>query len=149
MKLNWGTYIVIAFALFMTFILYFVIKVQGNSKYDNELVVEEYYKHDARFGQEMEKRQNAASLTEKPVITLKPEGVLIVFPNRMQPEKISGKVSFYRPSAKKLDFALSLRLSGQSMLIPKQDFAGGQWDTTIEWQYEGKEYVIKKDIYLQ
>lgn len=149
MKLNWGTYIVIAFALFMTFILYFVIKVQGNSKYDNELVVEEYYKHDARFGQEMEKRQNAESLAEKPVITLESEGVLIAFPNSMQPEKISGKVSFYRPSAKKLDFAISLKLSGQSMLIPKEDFAGGQWGTTIEWQYEGKEYVIKKDIYIQ
>jgi hypothetical protein len=47
MKINWGTGIAIAIALFMAFILYFVIKVQSNSKYDNELVVEEYYKHDA------------------------------------------------------------------------------------------------------
>jgi hypothetical protein len=54
MKINWGTGIAIAIALFMAFILYFVIKVQSNSKYDNELVVEEYYKHDAVFEQEME-----------------------------------------------------------------------------------------------
>jgi hypothetical protein len=36
MKINWGTGIAIAIALFMAFILYFVIKVQSNSKYDNE-----------------------------------------------------------------------------------------------------------------
>ncbi|MFM2010754.1 MAG: hypothetical protein RLZZ479_1145, partial [Bacteroidota bacterium] len=53
-KFNWGTGIVIAFALFMTFILYFVVEVQSNSKYDNDLVVEEYYKHDAHFGEEMQ-----------------------------------------------------------------------------------------------
>ena len=41
MKINWGTGIVIAFALFISFILYFVFSVQSNSKYDNELVVEE------------------------------------------------------------------------------------------------------------
>jgi hypothetical protein len=40
-SLNWGTSIVVAFVLFMSFIMYFVIKVQSNSKYDNELVVEE------------------------------------------------------------------------------------------------------------
>jgi hypothetical protein len=49
--------------------IYFVIKVQSNSKYDNELVVEEYYKHDAKFGDEMIRVQNAHDLTQKPLIT--------------------------------------------------------------------------------
>ena len=62
MKINWGTAIVIAFALFISFILYFVYSVQSNSKYDNELVVEEYYKHDAHFGEELAKIQNAQNL---------------------------------------------------------------------------------------
>ena len=66
MKINWGTGIVIAFALFISFILYFVFTVQSNSKYDNELVVEEYYKHDAKFGEEMVRIQNAQELTRKP-----------------------------------------------------------------------------------
>ena len=47
MKFNWGTGIVIAFALFMTFILSYVFKVQSNDKYDHELVVEDYYKKEA------------------------------------------------------------------------------------------------------
>nr|HRM12701.1 FixH family protein [Flavobacterium sp.] len=59
MKINWGVGIVIAFGLFITFILYFVVMVQSDSKYDNDLVVEEYYKHDAKFGDEMARIQNA------------------------------------------------------------------------------------------
>ena len=47
MKINWGTGIIIAFGLFMAFILSFVYKVQSNQKYDNELVTEEYYKKEA------------------------------------------------------------------------------------------------------
>ncbi len=147
MKINWGTSIVIAFALYMTFILYFVFEVQGNEKYDNELVVEEYYKHDARFSEEMEKIQRATDLPQKPSITTSEKGVQIDFPKVFQPEKIIGKVSLYRPSAKKLDFEMPL--SGSTLLIPKSDFAGGQWDLTISWDYEGVAYITKKQIYIQ
>ena len=69
MKINWGTGIVIAFALFISFILYFVFSVQSDSKYDNELVYEEYYKHDAKFGEEMVRIQNAQDLVQKPLIS--------------------------------------------------------------------------------
>ena len=148
MKINWGTSIVIAFGLFMAFILYFVIKVQGNSKYENELVVEEYYKHDARFGEEMAKLQNARNLTEAPEVNQVPEGIQVVFPESFDSEKISGEVSFYRPSDKKLDFKSVLRLSGNSQLIPKSDFAGGLWGMTLSWKYDGKEFMIKKEIYF-
>lgn len=148
MKLNWGKSIVIAFAIFMAFILFFVIKVQGNHKYDNELVVEEYYKNDARFGEEMAKLQNTQQLPVKPSIETLPEGVGITFPDNFNPGKIVGKVSFYRPSAKKLDFTQLLKLSGRSMLIPENDLAGGRWDMTLYWTYEGKEYLLRKEIYI-
>jgi len=148
MKLNWGTYIVIAFALFISFILYFVIEVQGNSKYDNELVVEEYYKNDARFGEEMDKLGNTEKLRVKPLIETTPKGVAITFPDNFDPREIVGTVSFYRPSAKKLDFSQPLKLSGLSMIIPKNDLAGGRWDMTLYWNCQGVEYLLKKEIYI-
>lgn len=147
MKLNWGKSIVIAFGLFMSFILFFVFKVQGNQKYDNELVVEEYYKHDARFSEEMKKIQNAADLPEKLSVESTEQGISIHFPETFIPQRIKGKVSFYRPSAKKLDFEKTLRLSRTSLLIPKSDFADGLWDITVSWSYNGKEYLTKKTIY--
>lgn len=149
MKINWGTAIVIAFGLFITFILYFVVKVQSDSKYDNDLVVEEYYKHDAKFGDEMERVQNAEDLVSKPVITIVDEGVTIVFPATLVPKNIKGKVSLYRPSNKKLDFEIPISLSdATTLLIPKKSLAGGRWDINMEWQYEGKSYLTKETIYI-
>src|SRR5690606_13626485 len=138
-------YIVIAFALFISFILYFVIEVQGNSKYDNELVVEEYYKNDARFGEEMDKLGNTEKLRVKPLIETSPQGVTITFPDDFDPREIVGSVSFYRPSAKKLDFSQVLKLSGPSVFIPRNDLVDGRWDMTLNWKYQGAEYLLKKE----
>jgi len=148
MKINWGTGIVIAFTLFMSFILYFVIKVQSNSKYDNELVVEEYYKHDAKFGDEMVRIQNAQNLVEKPQIINEAGEIKIIFPLQFEPKNIKGKVSLYRPSNKKLDFEIPISLSNSTLLIPKKSLVGGRWDINLNWEYNNKEYQSKNTIYL-
>ncbi len=148
MKINWGTGIVMAFGLFMAFILYFVIEVQSNSKYDNDLVIEEYYKHDAQFGKEMQRTQNAQDLVEKPKVIVTQEGVLITFPSVFVPKKIKGTVSLYRPSNKKMDFEIPISISEPTLLIPKKSLVGGRSDINMEWQYEGKSYLTKETIYI-
>ena len=149
MKINWGTGIVIAFALFISFILYFIFKVQSNPKYDNELVIEEYYKNDAKFGDEMIRVQNAQDLKQKPVISNTSEGITIVFPEVFVSNEIKGKVTFYRPSDKKFDFVVPLSLSNSSLNVPKEKLLGGRWDINMEWQYEGKQYLTKEVVYIE
>jgi len=149
MKINWGTGIVIAFALFISFILYFIIKVQTNVKYDNELVVEEYYKKDAKYGDEMIRIQNAQDLKQKPVIKNNSEGVAIVFPAEFAPKDIKGIVSFYRSSNKKFDFVVPISLSNSALKVPKEKLLGGRWEINMEWQYEGKQYLTKETIYVK
>lgn len=148
-KFNWGTGIVIAFGLFMTFILYFVVEVQSNSKYDNDLVVDEYYKHDARFGEEMQRSQNAQDLEVKPRIVLTNNGIQIIFPAAFAPNNIKGIVSLYRPSNKKLDFEIPISISESTLLIPNKSLVGGRWDINMEWQYNGKSYLTKETIYIR
>lgn len=147
-KIGWGTSIVIAFAMFMTFILYFVIKVQSDSKYDNDLVVEEYYKKDALYGEDYIKMQNAADLVEKPMVIQTKDSVEVKFPSSMSLQEIKGTVSFYRPSNKKLDFQVPISLSKPSLLIPKLNLVGGRWDIFIDWEYQSKSYKIKETIYI-
>ncbi len=129
--------------------MYFVFKVQSNSKYDNELVVEEYYKHDALFGDEMTRVQNAQDLPQKPVITVAAEGITVVFPKEFTPKEIKGKVSLYRSSNKKLDFSVPISLSTSSLLIPNDKLVGGRWEINMEWQYQGKQYLTKETIYIK
>ena len=149
MKINWGTGIVIAFALFMSFILFFVFSVQSNTKYDNELVVEEYYKKELVAQQDIDREQNAHDLNSKVIIKTTDEGISIDFPNDFDYKNIQGKVSLYRPSNQKLDFAIPIALSTSDLLIPKKNLVGGLWDITVSWSYEGKSYLNKEELYYQ
>ncbi|OXB04785.1 FixH family protein [Flavobacterium pectinovorum] len=148
MKINWGTGIVIAFGLFMTFILYFVFEVQSNSKYDNDLVVEEYYKHDSHFQDEMARIQNAHDLQQRPTIKYVADGVEIIFPVKFESDKIKGNILLYRPSNKKFDFNTPIALTKSSLLIPKNKLIKGRWDVNMEWQYDGKKYLSKEVVYV-
>ena len=148
MKINWGTGIVIAFALFMSFILYFVFEVQSNSKYDNDLVVEEYYKHDSHFQEEMARIQNAHDLQQKPSIVYSEEGVKVAFPANFESDKIKGNILLYRPSNKKFDFNTQIILTNSALLIPKDKLVKGRWDVNMEWQYNGTKYLTKEVIYV-
>jgi nitrogen fixation protein FixH len=147
MKINWGTGIVIAFGLFMTFILFFVFKVQTNSKYDNELVVEDYYQQELKVQGNIEKTQNANALEEKVTISKSEEGITVQFPTEFDFQNIKGKVSLYRPSNQKLDFEIPISLSTSHLLIPKSNLVGGLWDITIEWEYNDVNYLNKESIY--
>lgn len=148
MKINWGTGIVIAFALFMTFILYFVFEVQSNSKYDNDLVVEEYYKHDSHFQDEMARIQNAHDLQQKPSITYSEKGVKIAFPATFENDKVKGNILLYRPSNKKFDFDTQIALTNSALLIPQKKLIKGRWDVNMEWEYKGTKYLSKEVIYV-
>lgn len=148
MKINWGTGIVIAFALFMAFILSFVYKVQSNQKYDNELVTKEYYKKEATVQIDIEKKQHANALKNLVVIKKVDEGVIIEFPSDFDYSKIKGKVSLYRPSSQKLDFEINISLSSPYLLIPKSNLTGGLWDISVDWNYKETDYLNKETIYF-
>ena len=149
MKINWGTGIFIAFTLFMGFILFFVMKVQTQSKYDNDLVVEEYYKQELKFQHQIDQEQHASDLTHKTTITATHKGVEINFPENFDARNITGKVSLYRPSDKRSDFDTAISISESHLLIPKKDLSDGRWDITIEWNYAGVDYRDKKALYLK
>ena len=148
MKINWGTGIVIAFALFITFILYFVFKVQSDNKYDNELVTEDYYKKEALVQGNIEKQENAKTLVNKVTIKNTAEGIKVQFPTDFDYSKIQGKVSLYRPSSQKLDFEINISLSSPHLLIPRSTLADGLWDISVDWNYEGKEFLNKQSFNL-
>lgn len=144
MKINWGTGIVVSFAGFMLFILYFVFKVQSSHDYDNELVVQEYYKQERSLEATMNREQNAANLEHGLKIENNAREIKITFPEEFDFTGIKGKVSLYRPSSQNLDNEIPISLSSSYMLIPKSDLAGGRWDITVNWEYKGKSYLNKE-----
>jgi len=146
MKFNWGTGIVLAFIGFISFIMYFVISMNFNKKYDHDLVTEDYYKKELSYQNDINKQKNANSLEENISYSKTSEGLLIKFPQNFDPKKITGKVSLYRPSNKHLDFETPISLSEIYLLVPDKRLLDGRWDISIDWQYDGKSYLYKKSI---
>lgn len=146
MKINWGTGIVIAFVLFISFIMYFVINMTVNDKYDHDLVTDDYYEEELKHQNEIDKLNNAKKLDQNIRWKKTDDGLEIRFPDTFEPENITGKVFLYRPSNKSLDSETTISLSDNIMLIPNKRLLDGRWNLIVDWQYNGTSYLYKKEI---
>ncbi|WP_298473947.1 FixH family protein [uncultured Maribacter sp.] len=148
MKINWGTGIVIAFIGFISFILFFVVRMSTDNRANHDLVTKEYYKAELGYQKEIDAENNAKEMNV--FLEKTKEGLLIKFPKNIDSQSVNGTLSLYRPSNKHLDFDLPLSLSNSHLLIPDKRLLDGRWDIKIFWNYKGKEYLYKESItYVQ
>jgi len=148
MKFNWGTGIVIVIICFMTFILQYVLRVQFNTEYNNELVTENYYQKESEIDGNRIKTENALALGKELRFEKSTEGLKIYFPANIQPNLVKGTISLYRPSNQVLDQTIPLELSSNYLLIPKSRLVGGRWDITLDYTYEGKGYLKQETLVM-
>ena len=146
MRINWGTGIVLAFIGFIGFIMYFIITMNIDKKYDHDLVTEDYYKEELEYQKDIDKLKNSKSLSENISYQKTKEGLLVKFPSNIEPEKITGTLFLYRPSNKQLDFETAISLSKSHLLIPDSRLVDGRWNIKIDWQYNGKSYLFKEAL---
>lgn len=144
MKINWGTGIVIAFALFMSFILYFVIKSAApeNRYFFDE---EDYYKSSLKYQEVIDKLEKTKTLSTKVKITKSETGFILEFPKEIN-ENATGSVSFLRPSTKVLDFEIPLTIIDNKMSITHDNLVAGKWKITINFKSNSEEYLVKRFV---
>lgn len=146
MKINWGTGLAIGLGLFIIFILNFVIRIATQDKYNHELVTDNYYEKELVFQKEIDGAQNASRLAHPVVGKKTAKGYEFSFPQEFDAKKITGTVSFYRPSNEHLDFKKDLKMQKNTLLISDETLVPGRWDVKIEWQYQGESYFYKDKI---
>ncbi|MDH6601534.1 FixH family protein [Myroides odoratus] len=149
MKFNFGTGIVIAIGLFMIFILQYVIRVQFDAKYDNQLVTENYYQQEVEVDSRREREMEALKLEEQVTIYSTSEGIKFTFPSSFDYNKIHGKIFLYRPSNQQLDFDTLISLSSSNLLIPNTNLVDGRWDIVVEWNYNDVSYRNVKQLTIK
>ena len=148
MKLNWGTSIVIAFVLFIGFIMFMVVQMMSKKELEHDLVVESYYQKELTFQDDLDSAQNAADLDIPVDINKTRDGRLsIEFPSEFEPENLTGEVYFYRPSDKGLDFTVKLDTSTSKFVIPASLIQTGRWNINLKFNYAGENYFIQKEIH--
>ncbi|AXG68565.1 FixH [Kordia sp. SMS9] len=146
MKINWGTGIVLAFIAFISFIMYFVINMNVQSKYDHDLVTDTYYEEELKYQSNIDKERNALQLTTNLQLKQSKSGVEIQFPKTIDSKKIKGKVFLYRPSNKQFDFEIPISLSHHTLLIPDNRLLDGRWNIKVDWSDGDTEYLFKEEI---
>ncbi|SHG41678.1 FixH protein [Salegentibacter echinorum] len=146
MKINWGTGIVIGMVIFISFILFLVVNMLTDDKFNHDLVTEEYYQKELHYQEEIDAETNAFALEENIKDYRVKNGWVVEFPENLELSKISGDLNFYRPSNKKLDFSIPLDLKKRKIHISEDQLIGGRWNINIYWKYENTELLYKKEI---
>lgn len=146
MKINWGTGIVIGMVIFISFILFLVVNMLTDDKFNHDLVTEEYYQKELHYQEEIDAETNAFALEENIKDYRVKDGWVVEFPENLELSKISGDLNFYRPSNKKLDFTIPLDLKNRKIHISEDQLVGGRWNINIYWKYEDKDLLYKKEI---
>ncbi|MFV9483568.1 FixH family protein [Christiangramia sp. ASW11-125] len=147
MKINWGTGIVIGMLAFISFIMYFVVTMMSSSDYDHDLVVEDYYKAELHYQQDIDAQENAFALNEQISLERRGESLIIIFPEGIDLENTMGTVSLYRPSNKKLDFSIPFsEIKSSEFKIPANQLVNGRWNVKVTWKNDEKEFMYKTEI---
>lgn len=149
MKFNWGTGIVIGMLCFMVFILQYVIRVQFDASYDNELVTENYYQKEIDVNTNRIKQENAGELGDGLRIVPSAQGIEVYFPETFNSQEITGGISLYRPSNQALDQTFPIELTSNYLLIPKSRLVDGRWDITLDFNYGGIAYQKQQTLVLK
>ncbi len=147
MKLNWGTWMVLVLVAFISFIMYFVVTMLTNKDYDQDLVVEDYYKAELHYQEEIDAEENALALKENVQVLNKNGTWTVLLPEAINLDEIDGAVHLYRPSNKILDFEIPLAaLDSHEITIPSEKLLSGRWNIMVNWTYRNEEYLFKKEI---
>jgi hypothetical protein len=147
MKVGWGTGISLVIAVFVAACIAFLIFANTQ---DNSLVENDYYARGIRYEEMLVKMRNAASLPAQPGILNEQGSILVVFPETFRKEKLAGSVYVYRPSDRRLDLVLPLKLdTALSQRVDHNRLKKGRYTVKLDWSMRGKTYFVEKEIFIE
>lgn len=149
-KISWGTGIVLAFIGFISFILFFVIKMTVSSNANHDLVTPNYYQKELQFQENLDAQNHANAMGVPVEIISEKGGIRIKFPKdypiKMDAKQWFGTIELSKPNNKNLDQVFPLSINNHSQLIPAKTLVSGRWNMVLVWQYKGVKYRIEKGI---
>jgi len=145
-KWNWGTGILLAIIIFMLFMILLVFQTM---RQNFDLVEKDYYPKALEYQQQIDKEQNARKLEEKVKIKNTGEYLEINFQSFFNPDEITGKIIFYKPSDKSGDIIEDIKLDTTGcQKFPVNRLQKGKYILKVDYQVEGVEYFQEETIFI-
>lgn len=144
--MNWGHGIIIAFGLFVAYILYFVY---ASFQQNIDLVSEDYYAQEVAYQQRIDDTKNAVDVKGQIFISRNESEVVVTFPIEIREKITTGEVHFFRPADQQMDFKIPLQLdAAASLRVDGAQFSAGRYEVKISWKEGEKAYFVKKDLFI-
>jgi hypothetical protein len=145
-KLNWGTGIIIASAIFMLFTIITGVALM-NQKVD--LVSDNYYEKELNYQSHIDREKHAGLLNDNVEITQTGSKVTIALNDSSSASNAAGEIKFYRPSDSSKDFSAKLALNKKG----KQDIdvsnrERGYWKVQVNWSANNVQYYFEKPLLI-
>jgi len=116
-----------------------------------DLVTEEYYQKGIKYQEQIDRINRAKNPVNK--VTWKfidaKKSLLLSFPNDNLNSKISGNITFYRPSDASQDKTIPLKvLDNNQQILNLENMSKGYWRIKIFWSRNDQEFYFEDKIVL-
>lgn len=146
-KLNWGTGLVIASAVFAAGVLTMVV-ISMNREVD--LVTDDYYQQELKHEQQITSAKRSRALGDSIECKITGDDFLLSLPSRFHPGSTTGTLTFYRPDNRKKDFIVPLLLTaGNKQAVQVGNLEKGLWRVKVRWNHNHEEYYREEAIVIQ
>lgn len=143
--MNWGYRIVVAFVLFMAFIISMVVYVSSKGA---DLVAEDYYMQEVNYQDIIDAKKNSVALNHAVKVQQDAQKVVVFFPKDV-PQNIEGTIHFYHPQHTDKDVVKPITLNeGRNQSINKTHLTKGNYTIKLLWKADNKSYYIEKTCFV-
>lgn len=140
--MNWGKGITIFLVLFIAFITTLAVVLMNTS---SDLVSEDYYLREVKYGNEITAEQNARDANSSVEVEESAEGIFV----QLRTEKPSDSIQVHllRGNDPTKDFHTAT--NGTSVFIDRARLVQGKYLLTITWEVDEDFFQLKKEIWVK
>ena len=143
-KWNWGTKLLIAIIIFMSFIFFLVYLSTQNTI---NLVEKNYYPKGLKYQTRIDEIEKA-TLAKEQFNVIQKDGLIVLSIPEINAD--SGSIVFFRPSDQLLDFTSSINPDSLGrMYFPNNNFNIGKYLIKVHWYENGEGYYIEKRFFVK
>ena len=138
---NWGTKLLIAIIIFMSFIF---VLVYLSAKNQIDLVEKDYYPKGLKYQDRINEMQNAETFKDSFLIEKINQQVVISY-SILRAD--SGSIYFFRPSDKTLDITYNFKPDSTGIIrLDSDQFTKGKYLVKVFWKESGKGFYLEKNF---
>ncbi|MCK5572668.1 MAG: FixH family protein [Bacteroidetes bacterium] len=144
---RWGIGLLSAFVLFVVGVGVMVFTAVTKRV---DLVTDDYYERGLRHEAQIQTVQRTRALAEQVSVHAEKQTLTVQFPRQFVPDVVRGEVMLYRPSDRRLDATVVLRLDSLGyQRISTERLKRGLWKVQVSWAYQDVQYYTEKPVVVR